>query len=419
MMETTAIAGDPLPHEGRLHGLDALRAAALLGGVVLHAAVAYILPGGAWAVGQPKPQPFLGWLVYYLHSFRLEVFFLLAGFFGALVVGRRGARAYARDRALRILLVFVAALYPMKLVLASIWITGGRRTGWLQLPPLIDGLPWYALAIGSVFTEPFPHIGLTHLWFLYVLSCIVAIFLGARAIVRRVVSRRDAFAGASRVLHTVVSSRAWPLVAALCVTPILATMRGIDVDTPDRTLAWHLPVMALYGVFFAFGWWLHGQRALLTVFAARWKTLLTIGVVTSAIAVTGVAVRLDGGDWAVAHATALRWATSFGTSLAMMASVFGWMGAFTTWFSRPSARARYVADASYFIYIAHLPIVVGLQVALSRSGAPWWVQVPAISAITTGLLLLVYHWGVRYTWIGTWLNGPRRRPAPDPATSRQ
>ena len=48
----------------RWPGLDALRAFALLLGVLLHASLNYVLPPGAWAVGTTTPSPWLGWLVY-------------------------------------------------------------------------------------------------------------------------------------------------------------------------------------------------------------------------------------------------------------------------------------------------------------------------------------------------------------------
>ena len=43
-------------------------------------------------------------------------------------VERRGATAYVRDRAIRVLLVFLVFLYPTKLLLAALWIRGGLLT---------------------------------------------------------------------------------------------------------------------------------------------------------------------------------------------------------------------------------------------------------------------------------------------------
>lgn len=176
----------PSQSSDRLHGLDALRAFALrafalLLGVLLHASLNFVMPPGAWAVGTTTPSAPLAWLTYYLHSFRLEIFFLMAGFFGALVVRRRGAAAYAWDRARRILLVFVVAVFPMRFVLSALWVAGGRATGWLQLPPLIEWLPWYVLAAGALVIET----SLTHLWFLYYLfwiSVLVPLVIAATVI---------------------------------------------------------------------------------------------------------------------------------------------------------------------------------------------------------------------------------------------
>ena len=95
----------------------------------------------------------------------------------------------------------------------------------------------------------------------------------------------------------------------------------------------------------------------------------------------------------------------------MMLSVIGWTGGFVRWFAQPSPAIRYVADASYWIYIVHLPVVVALQVWLVRLAWPAWVQVPLVVAATVILLLAVYHAGVRYTWVGAWLNGRRHTRA--------
>src|SRR5215510_15942307 len=99
----------PKPPPERFHSLDALRAFALLLGVFFHSLMAYILPPGIWAVGTKAPSTTLYWFVYYSHCFRMEVFFLLAGFFARLVAKKRGPASFLWDRAKRILLVFVVA----------------------------------------------------------------------------------------------------------------------------------------------------------------------------------------------------------------------------------------------------------------------------------------------------------------------
>src|SRR5262249_39984667 len=87
----------------RFYSLDALRAFALLLGVFFHSLMAYVLPPGIWAVGTTAPSTPWLWFVYYSHCFRMEAFFLLAGFFARLVIEKRGVLSFLRDRATRIL----------------------------------------------------------------------------------------------------------------------------------------------------------------------------------------------------------------------------------------------------------------------------------------------------------------------------
>lgn len=396
----------PSPSGERLHGLDALRAGALLLGVVLHAAMPYVLPPGLWAIGTTEPVAFLGWLAYTLHSFRMETFFLLAGFFGALVVGRRGVASYLGDRFRRVALVFLVALVPMKLALAALWIAGGRATGWLTLPPEYAQRPWYELALGSLWIEKFPDLVLTHLWFLYYLALVTGLFLGARAAFSTLAATRAA-RRLSRGLSRILASRLAPLVLALAVTPILARMTGMDIDTPDRTLRWHLPVLALYGLFFALGWWLERHRAVLPAITTRWRSNLGLGLAASPLGSAVVGLRYSAEPWTVENAEALRWAGSAGTALTMTWLVLGFLGLALRFGAQPSARVRELSNASYFVYLAHLPLVVGLQLLAHRFGISWWLEVPLVIVLTIALLLVVDRLAVRSTWLGAWLNGRR------------
>jgi hypothetical protein len=79
---------------------------------------------------------------------------------------------------------------------------------------------------------------------------------------------------------------------------------------------------------------------------------------------------------------------------------------------------RYLSDASYWMFIMHMPVVVGLQVALAPLAVPAIIKIPIVLALSVAILVASYDLLVRPTWIGALLNGrryPRRLPAmPEP-----
>lgn len=389
----------------RIHSFDALRAFALLLGVLFHSALAHVLPAGLWAVGTTSPSGFLGWFVFYTHSFRMELFFLLAGFFSAMVIEKRGLAHFLKDRLRRIVLVFVVLIYPMKFALAALWMMAGRREGWLSLPPEAVSTPWWQLAGGALEAEALPGIQLTHLWFLYYLAVITALFLAARFLARRVAGMGANASWVGPLRPRLLS--VWPLTIALaCVaTPIIAFMKGPGVDTPDQSLALNLPVIALYGLMFAAGHGLFSHSNLLEKFARNWPWLLGLGLVASLPGAISTAMQWGALASGTPPAPGLKWISSALVSLTMMFSVFGWLGVFGRFLAEPSERIRYLADASYWIYLAHLPVVVALQIGLAPWNAPWWIQWPLVNILAFPLLLGSYRWLVRRTWIGSWLNG--------------
>lgn len=68
---------------------------------------------------------------------------------------------------------------------------------------------------------------------------------------------------------------------------------------------------------------------------------------------------------------------------------------------------RYLADASYWMYLLHLPIIFGLQELMSEWPLHWSIKFPLLMIVTTALLLTSYRYLVRNTVIGQTLNGRR------------
>src|SRR4051794_27500193 len=98
-MTVPAIASATAP--SRYHALDALRAAMMFLGIYLHAAVAYS-PIGGWPIKPRQLTTSLDYSIILIHIFRMPVFYVMAGFFAALLLARYGTRRAAVNRFWRI-----------------------------------------------------------------------------------------------------------------------------------------------------------------------------------------------------------------------------------------------------------------------------------------------------------------------------
>ena len=87
----------------------------------------------------------------------------------------------------------------------------------------------------------------------------------------------------------------------------------------------------------------------------------------------------------------------------------GLMGLFRAVLGQGNARVRYLSDASYWLYLMHLPLIIVLQGAAQDWPLPSIVKLALLIAATVGFLLLCYQAFVRYTPLGTLLNGRRVR----------
>lgn len=98
----------------RRHDLDALRAFAMLLGVVLHAALAFApVP---WVVTNGDTAAMLRPMIELIHGFRMPLFFLMSGFFSAMLLQRRGVGGFLRHRWKRIglpLLLGMITIIPL------------------------------------------------------------------------------------------------------------------------------------------------------------------------------------------------------------------------------------------------------------------------------------------------------------------
>jgi hypothetical protein len=395
------------PQADRLHALDAVRAFALLLGILLHAAAGFVegVPIPLWAE-RPAVAPAL--LYWGIHVFRMSAFFLMAGFFGRLLLERRGTRTFARDRAKRIALPLILALVVLPLFSGLAAVLGALPHG--GIPYLLNLLP----APLPADAEPVAGQGLnlSIYWFLYYLLIFYALALAARSL-----DRGGRFAaGLDRVIGVIMSGPWAPLLVALPLAALFLIHRDwnqwLGLPAPIAFLP-NLFAVAGYGLPFLLGWFLHRQVPLLLGVRRYWLAFLlaAMAFVTLSLWLIGTRPIWSGGPLEgprlVAYALSYASATWF--------SVFGLVGAALRFLSRPSPTIRYLSDASYWLYLTHLIPLVFFIVLMKPYDWHWTIKLAVMLGGSLPLLLLSYHCLVRSTFIGALLNGRRhpRRPGPD------
>jgi glucan biosynthesis protein C len=91
----------------------------------------------------------------------------------------------------------------------------------------------------------------------------------------------------------------------------------------------------------------------------------------------------------------------------------GLIGLFCRLFPHPQPGGTWLADASYWIYLPHVPLVILSPIFFRDFALPAEIFL-FILTVTITLLLVSYRFVVRYTSVGHLLNGPGRlKPSPD------
>lgn len=379
----------------RLHGLDGLRGAALLLGVVLHASLSFF-PAQIWIVADDQKSVWASGLFFVIHLFRMASFFLIAGLFGHMMLKRRGTAGFIKDRLIRIAGPLAAFWFP---VMAGI----------------VAVLVWNASLMGLTAADAPPppkydwtNIPLTHLWFLWVLLCFYAALVIGQAVVARLDRAGRLGRGLDRLAGGLIGP--WgplvlgaPLALALWFEPNWIAFFGIP--TPDAGLVPEASALVGFGLAFGVGVLLDRRRDLLKrmeIWSPVWLGL-ALGAGTTAL-------MLSGGPTPVLTpmidpATKAMTAAAFG--VATYASMFAVVGLALRFWSGHSALRRYLADASYWIYILHLPLVMAAQVVVKDWPLVWPLKLAIVVVGVMAVSLASYELTVRHGFMGRWLNGRR------------
>lgn len=350
----------------RRHDLDALRACAMLLGIILHASIAY--NGLGWAVQDSSSSKAFVWLFSLIHGFRMQLFFLISGFFTAMLYQKRGLSPLLKQRFKRILiplLIFTPFSYGLtEWILDTAWQTQvNYREAW------------------ETFT-------FHHLWFLWFLCIYIVGFALSTKLPR--LQRSQTHALNHRCLIWLIPLTLIPQSFFTKAYPLIGPESSLGlIPIPE--------VLAYYALFYFFGALLYrnGDSAV----AKHWKRQLSIALFflfPASMVTEGLSF---------SHYSQLSYLSDLLQVTFTWFMVFGCMGFFRAKFQEPSARMRYLSDASYWLYISHLPLVFALQLLIRDWPISCYVKFAIVSLSSFVILLVSYRYCVRYTWVGTLLNG--------------
>ncbi len=362
----------------RFHYMDNLRALAMLSGVVFHAALAYSpLLHPYFPTADRGSSPGVDVCIWFLHLFRMPLFFVVAGFFAAMLLRKRGMGGMFLNRLRRIALPLVIFC---PLVIAAMSYSTLQAAATVQNPsPVLAMIQQFSLMANPPVQPPVTG----HLWFLYYLLFFYVLIWVAKSL------ELGKLGNFARGLKP-----GW----LLALLPLLLVPGLASVTAPHPAPESLFPqfwAFGFYGPFFAFGYLLFGHESMIERFRrfAPWLLLASLG--------------LYGAFWHLLKQQAPAAADPSATLLiaAIEACISVWMTcvflvAGRSLFNRGSHLLRYLSDSSYWVYLIHLPVLFAIQYRLMDMQL-WWGAKFAISVVATfALCLLSYHALVRRTVLG-------------------
>jgi len=234
-----------------------------------------------------------------------------------------------------------------------------------------------------------------HLWFLYYLLWLVGLFLVAAWVWGRCPGLRIP----SRII-----AMPWCLLWLIPLTllPQFFMTQTFGVDTATGLFPWP-PTLIYYAVFFGFGALCFGRPEFEEKAGRHWVVLFLMALPVLLIGLYLFSTQQGG---LISHLLRSLCAVVYAWLM-----VFGMIGFFRRFFASENQRLRYLSDSCYWLYLAHLPLVIALQIWVSNWDVPSFPKFLLVCGLTFAVLIFVYEYAVRYTFVGTVLNGKKTRPA--------
>ncbi|GAA4960852.1 acyltransferase family protein [Algibacter aquimarinus] len=369
----------------RIHSLDSLRAIMMLLGLVIHSAITYgvIDYGNAWSLKDPETVSLSNdFIVSFIHAFRMQIFFVVAGFFGALLFYERQPLKMVKNRTSRIVfpfIVFVIILWPT-IVFGFEYtksIFNGNANAYSETISIFSNLG--ILIPQTTF----------HLWFLYYLTIItfISVILGL------IFNKLPTLSGyISSVFSWIIQKTILRIIVFASITALCYFLMGTAQVETSVSFKPDINTFTYYFLFYITGWVLFKSKNHLDSFMKYDWVFTILGIILFSVSFFMY--------------SALNYELTITIkSIMVWLFIFGITGLFIRYGSNHSLKMRYISDSSYWVYLVHLSLTAIIPSFIVDWPIPATLKFLFV-LITTGIICFVsYHYLVRGTFIGKFLNG--------------
>ncbi len=356
----------------REHHWDGLRALLMLLGIPYHVALAYQLGNGdgqAWIVNAKEGGAGFASLAQFIHLFRMPAFFVVAGYFAALLLSCRSPVPWLSGRFARLGIPFLATLLLLNPLLNL-----ACELSNFPLAPAVRSLLDNSASSGGYWIR--------HLWFIIVLLyyCIVAALLVHHVPLLRgamLPARIDGWIARHFTLSVLIAAIVIGLWEAVSIE--LFYMAGLATNGPQQIM--RLDEVLQYAPWFLIGCLL-ARAPLARVRFYRFSSPVAMVAILSAV----IALALMGRMGPMTG--------RFVESIAAVTMTQLLIALCRRFMDRPHKATARLVEASFAIYLVHLPIIVwlvliaqslalplALKAALVMSAAfllSWFVAIPIL-----------------------------------------
>ena len=365
----------------RYYAFDSLRAAMMFLGVIIHCAMSYSNSNDmSWPLRAKDTSTVFFILVEFIHTFRMPVFFLIAGFFGALLFFNKSPELMIKNRFKRIFLpflVFLFVLYPIM----SYSFKYCKATFNGEIPMTLNE---FSSSLWSFI--PF---NLFHLWFLYYLFIIsFLVYLFSK------LTKRISLLPIENMFELTFKKPLYRTLVLSSFSFVILFLFG--TKSFETSISWipNLGILLYYFTFYITGWLLYRNKELVNTLKSFDITITIIGVITFCLK-----------TYFDSHMNLI--SLQIANSIITCSLSIGIIGLFLRFADIPKNYITQLVNSAYWVYLIHFFISMLLPTFLNDMLISVYFKFLIVLFVTITICLISYHLFVRKTFIGVFLNGKK------------